>query len=172
MVRLDECDVFYARHEFDDPSARRGWLRPPIALNGVWPDAVSLKSLKFPRFPSQSFNCARLSKPYDVLWPHWCRLGVLSIPARAVRFQDKITKPRKKNEPPESWTLRIDIEHVPEDDNYSHCELVVFRDDVRREDVPDAAKTAWRQRAHGEIHLLRFNDPSERFSTLRRRVGL
>lgn len=166
MLRsVDDDDVVYARVSTLAVDVGRGWIIPPVPLRAKLAAPNELATMKFPRFPEQSFNLAHLGKPVDVLLPTWAREGVFGIAVEPVRFPITI---KGKN----ARTIHFDVIHVPLDGNYGHCEMTVVENGTRiTGNTPDSAKTAWRSVAWEHMKVYRFRTPDERFAYIKRRLG-
>lgn len=89
-----------------------------------------LKSVAGIRFPDQSVNRSRYSKPWDLLVPdrafersqNWLFLGVIKFAVGAV--PETIERDGKV-------VCEFRVEHDPQENNYAHTELRVYRDGTR-----------------------------------------
>jgi hypothetical protein len=121
------------------------------------------------RFPRQSFNREKYSRPCDVLLPNRVRHGVGSF-----RFQD--VPPQLRSGKPALDRFDFSVVHVPCPRNYSHSEMrvakngrVLGNDEGRR--VTNLVKTTFCSRLAKSLSLDRWPTPGERLAWLRRRFG-
>src|SRR5690606_30611039 len=74
------------------------------------------------RFPDQSVNRSKYSRPLDVLWPTFADWGVLSFPGSAVPASLIAGDGQR---------LQCRVADVPLRDNYSHSGIWVLLQDAR-----------------------------------------
>jgi hypothetical protein len=96
-------------------------------------------------FPDQSVNRERFSRPKDVLLPDgsersksWILCGVASF---------RVADLPGDMQSPGGVSFRFTVEHDPNEDNYSHSELRVYKNGQRERDkrrINDTIKKAYR----------------------------
>lgn len=102
------------------------------------------------RFPNTSVNRCRYSEPEDVIIPEpemaYARLRTRDVPGA-------LTSPGQV-------TVAFVVEHDPEEDNFSHCEIRAFKDGQHISDkgkLPPSVKKEFRQRVSEKTEVL--HDP-------------
>lgn len=88
------------------------------------------------RLPNQSANRGKYSLPGSVLLPQHRHMGIYAIHVGDIP---------KKCQSPGGKELEPKIEHEPEDDNYAHSELRVYKDGDRvdkRKQINQAVRLA------------------------------
>lgn len=113
-----------------------------------WFDAEGNVNPAYVGFPNQSTNRSKYSKPRDVLLPDqrpesrtWLLWGVVSL--RVSSIPSKIIGPQ-----PHCIEYTFSVEHEPENDNYSHSELSVYKQGKREnkgKKINQEVKKAYRE---------------------------
>lgn len=83
------------------------------------------------RLPNQSANRSRYSAALDVLEPHWRDGGVYSFPVnRLPNGLQQDPAPGKTSIPPNSPSFDFCACHQPDDANYAHSEVAVYKSEA------------------------------------------
>ncbi len=127
------------------------------------------------RWAEQSVNRSNFGKPIDVLFPHWCHEGIFGYTKDSLPKGIVAGASRKQVAP--IWNT--DVEHAPLWDNYGHSNIYALKDGTkvdrnRSSSVSGLAKKKAREAIvnHPSLKIIRRPTPSEKFSWLRRRIGL
>lgn len=105
------------------------------------------------RLPDQSVNRSKYSRPFDVLFPDHCDLGVLSFRVSTI----------PSHFAPDSVRYGFTVEHVPLWCNYSHSEIWVYKNQTR---MPHNQKLGARTVKHHFFKSVAASARVERHPTL------
>ena len=117
--------------------------RDDVAKLGARPSSLQI------RFPTQSVNREKYSKPEWVLLPDWLHMGVIAF---------KVEDVPPSLTPEGGIPLEFRVEHVPEEENYAHSEIRTYRGDVYDEFLTVKSKTlkkVFRQRLAEQCQIIR-----------------
>ena len=97
-------------------------------------------------WPDQSFNCASLSEPADVLIGQDAnQCSIVGFPVSAVRTSFTLLPRGERTKEKDQYKFEVDVDHVPQEANYAHSELAIVKNKTRllngeRGKVPNTAR--------------------------------